>query len=414
MVQPKTFSALFEPAQAVQRVPPVPAVPAVQAKVADAPSPSAQTILAGAVDVPHLVVSTSSPTPSPTFKPTPKPTPSPTQPPTIASYRIDYSPGYLADSGYYHFDMNAGRSGSYRFYYDEAGAKVGGAFAYKFTYTATDGSPLLEVQYSPLGGAHSASGLYHHNDYTLDEKGTYHALQGSKRETGTYAYFRFKPKKGGDNLEDAAFAYVYFPQEQTHGSLAFGKPPAPATPAPTKRPTPSPTKAPTVRPTAAPTTLMLKPSAEQLALPGQYRVDYSWDRFYGSDNGWYYFDNSSSHLGWYEFKVLDGAPRSIYGHPEAYRFDYKPSRYNYKQTTITVYYAPYNDPEPVQGLYHEGNTKAQQTGYYEMVEGPDREYGIYYYNKTGLYGGAGTLNDAGFYYLYFPYNRTRVVKPGFR
>lgn len=199
-----------------------------------------------------------------------------------------------------------------------------------------------------------------------------------------------------------------------HGALTFAMPTAPVTPAPTKRPTPSPTKAPTVRPTAAPTTLRYEPSAEQLALPGRYRIDYLWDGFHSAGKGYYYMDQSSSHFGWYEFSVIKSAPRTIYGHPEAYRFDYKPSRYNYKQTEITVYYAPYNDPEPVAGLYPVGNTKPQQTGYYELIENGHREMGIYFYYKPGLYGGAGTPSDAGFYYLYFPYERTRTVKPGFR
>lgn len=125
------------------------------------------------------------------------------------------------DSGYYYYDGSS-RYGSYWFYYDEAHAQSLDAspdlhYIYRFEYQpkGVSGRPIT-VHFAPEGRSTSASGLYHHNDKTVSEKGYYSVIENGKSvEQGVYYYTRVPGKSGGYSgyLSEATFYYQFFPSK---------------------------------------------------------------------------------------------------------------------------------------------------------------------------------------------------------
>ena len=157
-----------------------------------------------------------------------------------------------------------------------------------------------------------------------------------------------------------------------------------------------------------------------------YPIVYSWSRLY-ADAGYYFPYGQEDLYGWYKFFNQENSANTIYGYKELYRFEYYPKLYNYKQNTVTIYYAPnYGGDHDhcddsannlLWGLYHndDDQTLIFQKGYYRLVEGSYSEVGAFQYIKSGRYGGAGTLDDAVFSYNYFAHKRSNENQyPGFR
>lgn len=127
---------------------------------------------------------------------------------------------------------DSNRYGSYYFRYDEAKAKqLDGDknlnYIYYYEMYPRVNSKTFIVWHAPLDRSSSASGLYHHRDYTNSEKGLYQVMDGDKSiESGTYYYYRIFDSSGtrksggyGGYLSEATFYYLYFPSQRTTAGM---------------------------------------------------------------------------------------------------------------------------------------------------------------------------------------------------